>query len=164
MDEPGVVIAFWVLSALSVGSALALVLVRNLLHAVMLLILVFFGVAGLFVTLSADFVAVAQVLIYAGAVSILILFAIFLTPQAERNNAETRWRWPGLAVAGLLAATLGFVIFRTDWGAGEGTAFQETAVLIGDALVDRWVIAFEVAAVLLLVATIGAIVLARDED
>jgi NADH-quinone oxidoreductase subunit J len=164
MDQPGVVIAFWALSALSVGAALGLVLVRNLLHAVMLLILVFFGVAGLFVTLSADFVAVAQVLIYAGAVSILILFAIFLTPQAERNNAETRWRLPGLAVAVLFAVALGAVIFQTEWSAADGGGFDQTAALIGDALLDRWTVAFEVAAVLLLVATIGAIVLARDED
>jgi NADH-quinone oxidoreductase subunit J len=164
VDEPGVVIAFWALSALSVGAALAMVLVRNLIHAVMLLILVFFGVAGLFITLSADFIAVAQVLIYAGAVSVLILFAIFLTPQAERNNAETRWSVPGLGVAGLLAVTVGAVIFRTDWAVAGDGGFNETAALIGEALLDRWVIPFEVASVLLLVAMIGAIALARDEE
>ena len=94
MDDAGTVIAFWVLAAITVGSALMVVAARNLIHAVVFLIVSFMGVAGLYITLSADFVAVTQILIYVGAISILMLFAIMLTPTADRTNAETFLRLP----------------------------------------------------------------------
>jgi NADH:ubiquinone oxidoreductase subunit 6 (subunit J) len=70
MEDVGSVVAFWVLSVITVGAALMVVAVRNLIHAVLFLILSFIGVAGLYLTLSADFVAIAQILIYAGAISV----------------------------------------------------------------------------------------------
>ncbi len=87
MEDTGSIIAFWLLAALTLGSALAVVAVRDLIRAVVLLITSFLGVAGLYITLSADFVAVVQVLIYVGAISVLMLFAIMLTPRASRDNA-----------------------------------------------------------------------------
>ena len=163
MEDTGTVVAFWVLAAITVGSALAVVAVRNLIHAVVFLILSFLGVAGLYITLSADFVAVAQVLIYAGAVSVLIIFAIMLTPRAGRDNAETFLRLPGLLLAALVLMTIIYVSVRTDWSdAGRG-GFQETAAAIGEALLSRYVLPFEIASVLLLVAMLGAILLVRPE-
>ena len=163
MDDAGSVIAFWLLAALTVGSALGVVAVRDLIRALVLLITSFLGVAGLYITLSADFVAVAQVLIYAGAISILLIFAIMLTPLASRDNAETFLQVPGLLLAGLVAFTIGFISLETDWSIAERGGFEETASAIGEALLDKYVLPFEMASVLLLVAMLGAIVLVRPE-
>ena len=163
MDDAGSVIAFWLLTALTVGSALGVVMVRDLIRALVLLITSFLGVAGLYITLSADFVAVAQVLIYAGAISILLIFAIMLTPRAGRDNAETFLQIPGLLLAGLVAFTIAFASLETDWSIAERGGFDETASAIGEALLDKYVLPFEMASVLLLVAMLGAIVLVRPE-
>jgi len=163
LDDAGSVIAFWLLAALTVGSALGVVAVRDLIRALVLLITSFLGVAGLYITLSADFVAVAQVLIYAGAISILLIFAIMLTPRASRDNAETFLQVPALLLAGLVAFTIGFISLQTDWPIAERGGFGETASAIGEALLDKYVLPFEMASVLLLVAMLGAIVLVRPE-
>ena len=89
LEGTGVVIAFWVLAALTVGSAAMIVVVRNLVTRCPVPILSFVGMAGVFITLSADFVAVVQVLIYAGAIAVLMLFAIMLSPRSARDNAGT---------------------------------------------------------------------------
>jgi len=163
LDDAGSVIAFWLLAALTVGSALGVVAVRDLVRALVLLITSFLGVAGLYITLSADFVAVAQVLIYAGAVSILLIFAIMLTPRASRDNGETFLQVPALLLAGLVAFTIGVISLQTDWAIAERGGFGETASAIGEALLDKYVLPFEMASVLLLVAMLGAIVLVRPE-
>jgi len=151
------------LAGLTVGAALGVVIVRDLIRALVLLITSFLGVAGLYITLSADFVAVAQVLIYAGAISILLIFAIMLTPRAGRDNAETFLQIPGLLLAGLVAFTIGFISLQTDWTNAERGGFDETASAIGEALLSKYVLPFEMASVLLLVAMLGAIVLVRPE-
>jgi NADH-quinone oxidoreductase subunit J len=163
LDDAGSIVAFWLLAALTVGSALGVVAVRDLIRALVLLITSFLGVAGLYITLSADFVAVAQVLIYAGAISVLLIFAIMLTPLASRDNAETFLQVPGLLLAGLVAFTIGFVSLETDWSIAERGGFEETASAIGEALLSKYVLPFEMASVLLLVAMLGAIVLVRPE-
>ena len=163
MDDAGSIIAFWLLAALTVGAALGVIAVRDLMRALVLLITSFLGVAGLYITLSADFVAVAQVLIYAGAISILLIFAIMLTPRASRDNAETFLQVPGLLLAGLVAFTIGFISIQTDWSIAERGGFDETASAIGEALLSKYVLPFEMASVLLLVAMLGAIVLVRPE-
>ncbi len=163
MEDTGSIVAFWVLAVLTVGAALGVAAVRDLIRAVVLLITSFLGIAGLYVTLSADFVAVVQVLIYAGAVSVLLLFAIMLTPQARRDNAETFLQVPVILLAGLLAATIAFVSLETDWSVAERGGFEETAREIGNALLSTYILPFEMAAALLLVAMLGAILLVRPE-
>ena len=163
MEDVGSIVAFWVLSVVTVGAALMVVAVRNLIHAVLFLILSFIGVAGLYVTLSADFVAVAQILIYAGAVSVLILFAVLLTPRAARDNAETFLQVPGLVLAALVAVTMGAIGLVTDWNEATRGPFSETAAAIGEALLDKYVLPFEIASVVLLAAMVGAIVLVRED-
>jgi NADH-quinone oxidoreductase subunit J len=163
MDDTGTVVAFYILSTLTVASAVGIVVVRNLIHAVIFLVLSFMGVAGLYITLSADFVAVTQILIYAGAVSVLILFAIVLTPRGERGNTESFLRLPALLLALLVAFTLGYVAIDTEWAISDREGFEETASVIGEALLDKYVLPFEIASVLLLVAMVGAIVLVRPE-
>jgi NADH:ubiquinone oxidoreductase subunit 6 (subunit J) len=92
VDDTAVVVAFYVLSAITLISALMVAVVRDLIHAVLFLILSFIGVAGLYITLSADFVAVVQVLIYAGAISVLMIFAVLLTlaPTVTTHRYRTR--------------------------------------------------------------------------
>ncbi|MER3419269.1 MAG: NADH-quinone oxidoreductase subunit J [Chloroflexota bacterium] len=161
MDGFGVVSAFWVLSLVAVVSALGIIVSRNLLHAVLWLILTFVALAGLFITLTADFVAVAQVLVYAGAVGVLVVFAVMLTPNSARANAETRYVGPGLLVAAAFAALLAYVALRTDWPVAARDGFETTAQAIGALLVTRYVLAFEVASLVLIAAMVGAIVLVR---
>jgi NADH-quinone oxidoreductase subunit J len=121
------------------------------------------GVAGLYITLSADFVAVTQILIYAGAISVLMIFAIVLTPRGDRANAEGFLRFPALLLAALLTATLIFVAIDTDFTISDRQGFEETASVIGEALLDKYVLPFEIASVLLLVSMLGAIILVRSE-
>lgn len=161
MTDVGVTLGFWGLGALAVGAALGIILTQNLLHAVLFLVLCFIAIAGLFLTLSADFVAVAQVLIYAGAVGVLVIFAVMLTPSSARVNADTAFFGPGLIVGGLVATVMAFVAFRTPWRTVEGEGFDTTVAAIGDALTTRWALPFEIASVLLIAAMIGAIVLVR---
>lgn len=169
MDSTGIVIGFWVLSAVTVASALLVLLARNLLHSLVFLVLSFLGMAGLFVTLSADFIAVAQVLIYAGSISVLMVFAVMLTPLASRDNGNSLYAIPA-ALGGLgIAAIVGFVAVDTDWAEHTGTAlaaadFTSTVGVIGDLLLGRYVLAFEIASVLLLFALLGAIVLVQERD
>ena len=163
MDDTGTVIAFWMLAAITVGSAIGTAAARNLIHAVVFLVISFTGVAGLYITLSADFLAVTQVLIYVGAISILVLFAIMLTPRADRGNQEGFLRLPAVVLSGLVAATMIFVALDTDWNISSREGFEDTATAIGEALLDKFVLPFEIASVLLLVAMLGAIVLVRPE-
>jgi len=165
MEDTAVIVAFYVLAILTLGSALMVATVRDLVHAVLFLVLSFVGVAGLYITLSADFVAVVQVLIYVGAISVLMLFAILLTPLAGRDNASVPFSAPIGVLAGLLGAVIIFVGLKTDWTKAEGgNNFETTAAEIGSALLDPYVIPFEVASVLLVVAMLGAILLVRPSS
>ena len=103
MESLGIVIAFYVLSAITIGSALAVFLLRNLVHAIVLLVLAFLGMAGLFLTLSADFIAISQILIYAGAISVLLVFAVMLTPLGSRDNANSLYINIGVPVGFLIS-------------------------------------------------------------
>ena len=161
MSDTGVALGFWGLGGLAVAAALGILLSQNLLHAVLLLILSFVAVAGLFLTLSADFIAVAQVLIYAGAVGVLVIFAVMLTPSSSRVNADTIFFGPGFVAGGLVAAGMAFVAFKTPWPESDRPAFETTVAAIGDALTNRWALPFEIASIILIVAMVGAIVLVR---
>lgn len=163
MTDVGTVVAFWMLAVITVGAALMVVAVRNLVHAVLFLVLSFIGVAGLYITLSADFVAIAQILIYVGAISVLIIFALLLTPRASRDNAETFLQGPALVLAAVFGLTVGAVALVTDWDVAGRGPFSETAAAIGEALLDKYVLPFEIASVLLLAAMVGAIVLVRED-
>src|SRR3712207_4489579 len=160
-SDLGVALGFWGLGALAVGAALGIILTQNLLHAVLFLILSFIALAGIFLTLTADFIAVAQVLIYAGAVGVLVIFAVMLTPSSSRVNADTAFFGPGFVVGGLIATVMGYVAFKTPWNEVDSPGFDTTVAAIGEGLTNRWGLPFGVASVLLIVAMSGAIVLVR---
>jgi NADH-quinone oxidoreductase subunit J len=163
MEDTGTVVAFWIIAAITVGAAFGVAAVRNLIHSVVLLIVTFAGVAGLYITLSADFIAVVQILIYIGAIAILLIFAIVLTPRAGRLNQEGFMLLPALVLAALVAGTMIFVAFDTSWAISDRDGFEDTATAIGDLLLDKYALPFEIASVLLLSAIIGAILLVRPE-
>ncbi|MCK4697806.1 MAG: NADH-quinone oxidoreductase subunit J [Dehalococcoidia bacterium] len=162
----GLDIAFWVLAVVSVGAALAVVLMRDIFRAALFLVLCFFTVAGIYITLSADFLAGAQVLIYVGAIGVLIIFAIMLTRESRRGSPSGRLRLPALLIGLLFLVTMVFVVVSTDWHVIAELPTEPTTTAIAQALFsgeDGFVLAFEIAAALLLAAIIGAIVLVREK-
>ena len=163
IDDNGIVVAFWVLSATTIACALAVAVVRNLVHAVLFLALTFVGVAGLYVVLSADFVAVVQVLIYAGAVGVLMTFAIMLTPAADRENSATAFQAPAFVLAVLVFLVVLYVVRDTGWNMSDREGLSTTARAIGEAFLKPYVVPFEIASVLLMTAMIGAIMLTRED-
>lgn len=164
MTGIGVFVAFFIFALLAVGSALYIVAARNLVHAVLALIVSFVGVAGLFVTLSADFVAVAQVLVYAGAIGVLSIFAIMLTPRSSRENANSPMFWPATLLALLLFVVIVIAALATAWPVESRPGFGSTSAAIGVAVLGRYALPFEVVSVVLLAALIGAIVIVRGAN
>ena len=156
-------LAFYLLSGVTLVAASGVMVVRNLFHAVLFLILAFIGVAGFFVLLSAEFLAMAQVIIYVGAISVLVLFAILLTPRSGRGNGETAWALPGVLLSVALLAVILFVIHDTQWA----TLKEAPGLSVGDlgeALLTTWVLPFEIASVLLTAALVGSIMLVRSQE
>jgi NADH-quinone oxidoreductase subunit J len=162
----GASIAFWIIAVVAVVSSLGVIMLRDIFRASLFLVLSFLTVAGLFVTLNADFVAAVQVLIYAGAISILLIFAILLTRDVQRGNPSNRFQAPGMFLGVLIAVTLTIVFVNTNWNLSAAAPPENTTEAIAESLFGSFVLPFEIAAVLLLAAMIGAVVLAkgRDED
>ena len=164
IDDAGIVVAFYIIGITTVLSALMVVVVRNLVHAVLFLVLTFVGIAGIYIVLSADFVAVAQILIYAGAISVLLTFAVMLTPAADRRNSETTFQAPAMVLALMVLVLVTFVIYDTSWHIAGRGEFAVTAESLGRAFFKPYIVPFEVASVLLVVAMVGAIVLTQDDE
>ncbi len=163
MEGFGPAFAFWMLSLITLVAAGGVMVSRNLLHAVLFLIVTFVGVAGFFVLLSAEFLAMAQIIIYVGAIAVLVLFAILLTPRASRDNGETKMAAPAALLAAALGAVTVFVIHDTNWD--RATESPNLAVsALGEALLNTWVLPFELASVLLTASLVGAIMLVRSPE
>lgn len=159
-------ILFIIFGAVTLGAGLMVVTRRNVFHAALFLILSFFGVAGLYVLLEAPFLAGVQLFIYAGGIAILIIFAIMLTRDMMNPDvlgANRQW-WAAALVTVALCGVLGWVALNHDWGPAPGPVPEHSIALLGQALVDPqgFVLPFEVASVLLLVALIGAVTIARE--
>ncbi len=108
-------VVFWILSVMAVVGAFGVVMVPDLFRAALLLIMVFIAVAGFFILLSAEFLAVVQVLIYVGAIAILIIFAVMLTRDVQHGNLPNRMQMPAAVLAALLFAALVAVAVDTQW-------------------------------------------------
>ncbi|MBD2102271.1 NADH-quinone oxidoreductase subunit J [Leptolyngbya sp. FACHB-261] len=159
-------VSFAILAVMMLGAALGVVLLPNIVHSAFLLGGVFISLAGLYLLLNADFVAAAQVLIYVGAVNVLILFAIMLVNRREPYTV-VRWGWlrsgATVSVCIGLFAFLGSMIFSTHWALKPIVALPSTVSVIGIHFFTDFLLPFEVASILLLIALVGAIVLARRE-
>ena len=160
-------IAFWVMTVLVLGGGIGVVSSKNLFHSALFLILSLFGVSGYFVLLSAGFLAVVQVMVYAGAIAVLILFAIMFSrePMERASQANHQW-WLSLPMAILLFAVLvgviGLVAWPTEGGPEPATA-ATTIQQLGVAFLGSYLIPFMVISIVLSVALIGAIILARGK-
>jgi NADH-quinone oxidoreductase subunit J len=156
-------IIFYVFAALVIGSAFLVVYGRNLVYSAFALLATFFGVAVFYVLLGADFLAGAQVLIYVGGILILLLFGVMLTQRIYDLNlkTETHQVLPGAAVALAVFAALIAVIFRTPWRNLGIVVEGATTETIGRLFLTRYILPFEAASLLLLVALIGAAMLVR---
>ncbi len=151
---------FILLAVLTLGGALGVVVTRNVVHAALALLVSLAAVAGVYLILFTEFLALVQVLIYGGAIIIVLLFAIMLTRTAEYPRISDNRQWPLAAVAalGLLGVLIpSFWIRRVEDTEPQSPVFTELA----NSLFTRWAIPFEVASLVLLVALIGAILIAR---
>ena len=161
----GLEIAFWLLAVVGILAALGVVLLRNVFRAALSLVLCFLTVAGIYVTLSADFLAVVQVLIYVGAISVLIILAIMLTRDVQWGSPSNKLRIPALFVAILFLGAVGFATTNTLWPISGVSPVMPTTEALALKLFGEggFILPLEIAAVLLLAAILGAIVLVREK-
>ena len=159
-------VIFLLLALSTLGAALMVVISKNLMRSALWLILTFFGIAGIFVLLRAEFLAVTQILIYVGAIAMVIIFAVMLTrglmdPKQPRFN--TQWGVVG-GFAALLFVALAAIVTRITWPVTAGVVPPDAIQQLGRDFVGPYAIPFEVASVLLVVAMIGAIIVARERE
>lgn len=161
-------VSFIILGAMMILSALGVVLFSNIVYSAFLLAGVFLSISGLYILLNADFVAAAQILIYVGAVNVLILFAIMLVNKRE-DFSRIRGRWIRKAATAVVCVgifiLLGTMVLMTPWtlDATSPAVVENTIIAIGEHFFSDFLLPFELASVLLLMAMIGAIILARRD-
>ena len=164
-----VALAFFALATTAMIGAFGVVTARNIFYAALGLLVCLAAVAGIYVTLDADFLALAQFLIYVGGIAVLIIFAVMMTAQINRASRSHRF-WPlGFLTGAAFLAGLAYVLINTRW---DESAAGAVSPMVGDAmsegprlpdiLFSTYLLPFELAGILLLVATIGALVIARD--
>lgn len=156
-------IIFYLFVAITVLSAGVVVLSNKLTYSVFALLFTFFGVAGLYVFLEADFLAAVQLLIYVGGVLVLLLFGVMLTNKitdVRISQASINRVMGGLLSLGMFGI-LAYVAITTVWKSSGNRTITETVHTIGTLFMTKWLLPFEVASVLLLAALIGAAMLAR---
>ncbi len=161
----GLDIAFWILAIVGIIAALAVVLLGDVFRAALSLVLCFLVVAGIYITLSADFLAAVQVLIYVGAISVLIILAIMLTREVQRGSPSNRLRIPAFIVALLFFGGVTFAMLNTTWQVSVAPPLEPTTPALAGLLFGEggFILPVEIAAILLLAAILGAIVLVREK-
>jgi NADH:ubiquinone oxidoreductase subunit 6 (subunit J) len=161
------VIIWFIMAIFILGGGFGVIISRNLIHGAMYLILALFGMAGMFILLEAPFLAAVQILVYVGAISVLITITIMVTRRVMGATENINRQWPLAALIGVLVfGVLGFVILNQfGWLYPSGSVRADYISQLGTALVDHqgFLLPFEVASVLLLAAMIGSIVVARDK-
>jgi NADH-quinone oxidoreductase subunit J len=160
------VVAFWILAALLVGSALMVVLSKNLFHSVLWLALALTGTAGVFLALDAEFLAAVQILLYAGGIVTVVVFAIVVTERlvGETISQTNRRILGAVLICGALLASLLHTILKAPAVAAPPPMAGDLTQSIGEAVLTRFALPFEMLAVLLLTALLAATYFARPED
>jgi NADH:ubiquinone oxidoreductase subunit 6 (subunit J) len=159
-------LAFWVLSVLLVGSALAVVLSKNLFHAVLWLALALTGTAGIFLLLNAEFLAAVQLLLYAGGIITVVVFAIVVTERlvGERLSQTNRGVFSGALVAVGLLVVIVNTLMQRQLPSTALPQVNDLTRLVGEQVLTTFVLPFELLALLMLAAMLGAIYFARPEE
>jgi NADH-quinone oxidoreductase subunit J len=166
LQVPGMTIVFYLIAAITVVGALAAMLLKNTVHCALALTVAFAGLAIQFLELDAQFAGFAQILVYIGAVAILVVFAILLTRGSEtpKDGVFSKTWLAGLAIAALVFAVLGWAVLNSTSVLPNESARPAVNVLeIGNALMSRYVLPLEIVAVLLTSALIGAVIVAKHE-
>jgi NADH-quinone oxidoreductase subunit J len=161
----GLEIAFWILDAIIVAAAVAVVVLRNVFRAALALILCFLAVAGIYITLSADFLAAVQILIYVGGISVLIILAIMLTRDVQQGSPSNKLRVPAFLIALIFLGIMTYALINTVWPVSTASPVAPTTPAIASQLLGEggYILPLEIAGVLLLAAILGAIVLVREK-
>jgi NADH:ubiquinone oxidoreductase subunit 6 (subunit J) len=156
-------VVFFLLAALTLSSAATVVLARSLIYSAFALLFTFMGVAGIYFSLGADFLAATQLLIYVGGILILLLFGVMLTHKLYDLDlkSEREQFVPSLIVAAGIFALLAVTALRTQWAVGPGRAPAPTTAEIGRLFLSDYVLPFEAASILLLIALMGAALIVR---
>jgi NADH-quinone oxidoreductase subunit J len=162
----GLVIAFWILAVVTVVAALSVVIQRNVFRAALSLIVCLVSVAGLFITLSADFLAAVQILVYVGAVSVLIILAIMLTREFSRGSPSNGLRFPAFIIAVLFFVVVAYAVVKTNWKIATEAPLAPTTAGLADKLFGQsgYTLPLEIAPVIILAVILGAIVIARERE
>jgi NADH-quinone oxidoreductase subunit J len=161
----GLAITFWIMAVIIVAAALGVVFIRNIFRAALTLILCFVTVAGLYITLSADFLAAVQILVYVGAISVLIILAVMMTREVQQGNLANRLGLPAAVIALVLLVILVYTAVNTRWNIAAEAPLASTTMPLADRLFGDagYLLPVEIGAVLLLAAILGAIVITREK-
>ncbi|MGI5911589.1 MAG: NADH-quinone oxidoreductase subunit J [Syntrophomonadaceae bacterium] len=157
-------VVFIVIALITIVAALGVVGLKNIVHSALSLVLSFLGVAAIYFQLEAGFLGLVQILVYAGAISVLVIFAIMLVMDKdpnETNPSHHRQKYYGGFIAFLVTLGLGTAIYNTIWPVSLTSLPEDGVGELAQLLMGDYVVAFEVAAILLLVAVVGAIILAK---
>lgn len=178
-------VMFWILAISAIGSAVAVVSMDDVFWAALFLVASFLAIAGLFVLLNAEFLAAAQVLIYVGAISILLIFAIMITRNPQQGSTSNGFQLVSKILISILLISMSVALVNTEWNelhdyyeigpgvgsepttqvqAGAVNVFADTTPVLAELLLKNYVLPFEVASVLLLAAVIGALVLVQERS
>ncbi|MCI0183383.1 MAG: NADH-quinone oxidoreductase subunit J [Acidibacillus sp.] len=168
----GETIAFFVLALIIIISAVFMITMTNVMHMAVSLVGVFLGVAGIFILLGADFVGFVQIMVYAGAITILMVFALMLTHRglsAEMQHEVGALRSTvTFVVIAVLVGTILYAIRRTPWTSNNINALQpfhqSTVTLLANAIFQQYTVPFELVSAVLTVALVGSAVIARKEE
>lgn len=156
---------FYLLAGLVLGSGAMVVLSRNIIYSAFALLGTLLGVAGLYVYLAADFIAVIQVMIYVGGILTLILFAVMMTNRIDQVNISNQSMnlLIALPLGAVLASVLGYIAKKTPWVTLQLPAANPATEKLGNAFLSDYLLPFEIASVVLLVCLVGAVVVARHQ-
>lgn len=159
-------ILFYAIAAFTVFSAGIVAFANKLVYSAFALLFTFLGFAGLYVYLSADFLAVTQIIIYVGGILVLILFGVLLTQKIYDLKALTAHNslWLSIGGAFFVGIIIAILLATNTWNAVTPKPFEPTTELIGKSILGHYLIPFEIASILLLGALIGAVYLARAEE
>lgn len=158
-------LVFTILFLITVGSACIVAFSRNLIYSAFALIGTFLGIAGTFIFLHADFMGLVQIIVYAGGILVLIIFAVMLSTRLDRDtktNPAINYKFV-LPVVGLLVVLLGIVVNSDKWVVAENKTLAETSSItsLGNILLTEYLLPFELISVLLLLTMVGAAIITR---
>jgi NADH-quinone oxidoreductase subunit J len=158
-------VIFFVLAAITIGSAIIVAFFRNIVYSAFALMGTFMGIAGLYIMLGADFLGIVQVLVYIGGILVLTLFAVMLTHRIGDVEVSNRavGRAPALVIAAGVFVLMATAVMRGGWAVRPPAPVAPTTAGIGEALLTTYVLPFELASLVLLAALIAAVVLSRKE-